>query len=402
MLAGIFALMQLIRLYNQPAGYALAKNGRITNYEQDLAYVIREEELIDTSEFVGERQIHIYDNNRAAKSDVVAYFIQDNNDEQKKEINSIDAQIQEIMKGIQLEYSQDVKNVEKSLENNLYDLLKDKEKIHDLNNKKTAIDELLETKVKYIANSNGKGSELNDLVNKRVALEKEIAKNKVSVKADKAGLISYRVDGYEETLKPENFLNITVDMLKGIKSSTNQLIPISTDRIKIINNFYAYIVVVTKSEEGTALKLNDTVKYTLGNDLDSLSKATVDYIIKDGDTNYVFLRTTDNIEKLSLYRKLNVNIVWWDYQGIKLPNEAIYEDKILDAEGNIIQTLKAINIQGVTGYKKKVWIKVENQVGGFSIVSNYEDAELEELGLYKELINDRNRLNIYDKVLIEN
>ena len=213
--------------------------------------------------------------------------------------------------------------------------------------------------------------------------------------------MSYRVDGYEEELKPENFLDITVDMLKHIKSSTNQLIPISTDKIKIINNFYAYIVVVTKSEEGTGLKLNDTVKYTLGNDLNSLSKATVDYIIKDGDTKYIFLRTSDNIEKLSLYRKLNVNIVWWDYQGIKLPNEAIYDDPITNKEGDIIQNIKAINIQGVTGYKKKVWVKIENQVGGFSIVSNYEDDELEALGVSKELINDRNKLNLYDKVLIE-
>ncbi|MBR3281321.1 MAG: hypothetical protein IKI57_05755 [Clostridia bacterium] len=399
---GLFAVTQLVRLYNQPAGYALAKNGRITNYEQDIAYVIRDEELVDTSEYVGERQINIYDNNRAAQGDVIAYFIQENNDEQKKEINSIDLQIQEIMKGMQLEYSQDVKNVEKSLESNLYDLLKDKEKIHDLNNKKTAIDELLEKKVKYIASSNGKGSELNELVNKRMALEKEIAKNKVSVKASKAGLVSYRVDGYEESLKPEDFLNITVDMLKNIKSSTNQLIPITTDKIKIINNFYAYLVVVTKSEEGTSLKLNDTVKYTLGTDLNNLSKATVDYIIKDGDTKYVFLRTTDNIEKLSQYRKLNVNIVWWDYQGIKLPNEAIYDDEIKDAQGNITKTLKAISVQGVTGYKRKVWVKVDNQVGGFSIVSNFEDAELEELGLNKELIDDRNRLNLYDKVLIEN
>ena len=134
----------------------------------------------------------------------------------------------------------------------------------------------------------------------------------------------------------------------------------------------------------------------------SYIKAVQDY--DDAKENYdkALVKYEGNIchSDLTGYYK-SVNIKTGDVLSSNTVIGTIYDDTITSEKGDIIQTLKAINIQGVTGYKKKAWIKVENQVGGFSIVSNYEDAELEELGLSQDQINDRNRLNLYDKVLIE-
>lgn len=399
-IGGIYAVVQLINLYNKPSDYVLAKNGRITNYEQDVAYVVREEQLIDISNNEGEIQTKIFDNNRAKKGDVIAYFVQEKSEEQTAELKDIDSKIQELMKDVQLEYIQDIKNVENNLESNLYSLIEDKKNIYDLNNKKKGIDELLEKKVKLIAESSSKGSELKQLVNQRIALEKEISKNKVGIKTDKAGLISYRVDGYENTFTPNAFSMITTDTLKSVKYSTDQLIPISSNQVKIINNFYAYLIVVSKSEESKALKLNDTVRYTIDNNFNNLSKATVDYIINEDDTRYIFIKTTDNIEKLAQYRKLSVKIVWWNYQGIKISKQAIFKDNIVSVDGKNLE-LDAVLVQNVNGYSRKVWIKLENQVGDDAIVDNYEDSELESLGVPKNEINGRKILNLYDKVLIK-
>ena len=399
-IGGIYAVVQLINLYNKPSDYVLAKNGRITNYEQDVAYVVREEQLIDISNNEGEIQTKIFDNNRAKKGDVIAYFVQEKSEEQTAELKDIDSKIQELMKDVQLEYIQDIKNVENNLESNLYSLIEDKKNIYDLNNKKKGIDELLEKKVKLIAESSSKGSELKQLVNQRIALEKEISKNKVGIKTDKAGLISYRVDGYENTFTPNAFSMITTDTLKSVKYSTDQLIPISSNQVKIINNFYAYLIVVSKSEESKALKLNDTVRYTIDNNFNNLSKATVDYIINEDDTRYIFIKTTDNIEKLAQYRKLSVKIVWWNYQGIKISKQAIFKDNIVSVDGKNLE-LDAVLVQNVNGYSRKVWIKLENQVGDDAIVDNYEDSELESLGVPKNEINGRKILNLYDKVLMQ-
>ena len=397
----VLCIYQLINTLNDSKEYVIARNGRITNYEQDVAYIVREESLIEIGEYSGERQIVIPDNNRAAKGDIIASFALDDNQEIKKSINELDSKIQELISNVSIEYPQDIKSIENNLEINLYSILNDKNDIYNLNNKKKNIDELLEKKIKLVANESKKDSELSKLVDERIRLEKEMNKNKVNIKTDKAGLVSYRVDGYENILSPDSFSNITVDMLKKIKYSTNQLIPVSSNEIKIINNFYAYLIVVSNSEEVKGLNLNDVVKYSIDNNFNDLNRATVEYIINDEDTRYVFLKTTDNIEKLSQYRKLNVNLVWWNYQGTKVPENAVMNEEIKDENNELIAKLNYVNVQGTTGYIKKIWVKVENRAEGYAIIDNYSDDELLELGLPEEKLDGRNKLNLYDKVIIK-
>ena len=52
-----FAIIQAMKIFNRPSEYMIAKNGRITNYENVIAYVIRDEEIINTDDYEGERKI---------------------------------------------------------------------------------------------------------------------------------------------------------------------------------------------------------------------------------------------------------------------------------------------------------------------------------------------------------
>ena len=397
---GVYMASRIYNMYNKPLEYNIARNGRIINYEQDVAYVVREEEVVDTSEYDKDMQIVTSDNSRIAKGGTIASFAVEENEELRNKIKEVDVEIQELIKDVQPEPTQELRSVEKSLENEIYNYVQEKNYYEDITNKKKYLDELLERKVKIIAGSSTKGSDLNKLVKERESLEKEINQNKIRVTADKAGLVSYRVDGYESKLSPNSFSNITVDMLENIKVSTDQIIPIDTKQVKIINNFYTYLIVVSKSEESKKIMLNDVIKYTINNNLNTLNKGVVDYIINENDTRYIFLKTTENVEKLAQYRKLNISIVWWNYQGMKISNNSIFEDVIKDDEGNEIAKLSAINLQTNTGYTRKVWVKVEKQAGGYSIVDNYTDAELEELGVPEDKVEDRSKLNLYDKVLV--
>ncbi len=396
-IGGLYFGYKAFDSYNKHIEYALAQNGRITKFEQDFAYVIREENVIDTGRHSGERQIIVADNNRAATGTVIASFSTGDNQETKEKISEIDAQIQEIMGETQYEPSQDIKAIESSLESNLYSIVQNRSDLYSLKNRKHSLDELLERKIKQIADEN-KGSDLRTLVNERISLEKEMAKNKVDIKTDKAGLVSYRVDGYEALLTPHSFSDISVEQLKKIKFQTDQIVPISTDKIKITNNFYAYLIVVSNSDEVKNLHLNDSIKYTINNDFNNLSKGTVDYIINDDDYRYVFIKTNDNVEKLSLYRKLNVKLVWWNYQGIRVPDDSILEEAYINNSGDV-EHINYVNIKSGTGYNKKVWIKVEKSAEGFSIIDNYKDGELEEMGFDSEKIRSRNNLNLYDEVV---
>ena len=64
--------------------------------------------------------------------------------------------------------------------------------------------------------------------------------------------------------------------------------------------------------------------------------------------------------------------------------------------------LKAVKILGTTGYQKEAWIKEEEQADGFSIISNYSDEELLNLGVSQDLVNGRTQVNMYDKIVVPN
>ena len=63
------------------------------------------------------------------------------------------------------------------------------------------------------------------------------------------GVVSYRVDGLEEELKPENFINFNKKLLEGYNLKTGQMIPTSLEAGKVVNNFECYIVTFLNSEE---------------------------------------------------------------------------------------------------------------------------------------------------------
>ena len=61
--------------------------------------------------------------------------------------------------------------------------------------------------------------------------------------------MSYKVDGLEDTLKPENFSSFNEEMLESYDLKTGQMVSTSSDAGKIVNNFKCYIVVFLDSEE---------------------------------------------------------------------------------------------------------------------------------------------------------
>ena len=71
----------------------------------------------------------------------------------------------------------------------------------------------------------------------------------------RSGVVSYRVDGYENTLTTENFDYLTKDFLKGIKLKVGQVVATSQESGKIIDNFKCYIACILNSEEAKQSKV---------------------------------------------------------------------------------------------------------------------------------------------------
>ena len=80
-------------------------------------------------------------------------------------------------------------------------------------------------------------------------LESKLKKGSEYQKAPISGIVSYRVDGLEESLKPENFNEMNEQFFKNLELKTGQIISASNESGKIIDNFKCYIAVTLDSKE---------------------------------------------------------------------------------------------------------------------------------------------------------
>ena len=65
--------------------------------------------------------------------------------------------------------------------------------------------------------------------------QNKLIENSKYVVAPMSGVVSYRVDGLEEILTPDNFETLNKDMLEELNLQTGQIVSTSNEKAKIIN-----------------------------------------------------------------------------------------------------------------------------------------------------------------------
>lgn len=118
--------------------------------------------------------------------------------------------------------------------------------------------------------------------------------------------------------------------------------------------------------------------------------AIIEYIVQEeGDNRVIVFKITENVEDLTQYREIYVDVIWWSYSGLKISNSAILEENDL----SYIERSKA-------GFSDKIYVKILRQNDTYSIIENYTNEELAELGFDSEYITKRAKLNVYDEILL--
>lgn len=398
----IYSFIQLVRFLKQPTNSTLVRNGELINSEEFVGYIIREEEIIDTSSYIGVPSIVITDENRVAKGGTIISYVSNEQEKIIEKISELDSKIQEAMENKPKIYSVDVKNLESDIQNNISQMLLKKSDVYEVSEYKNAINESIEKKAKIVGDLSPVGSKIKELISERMKYEIELNKSNQELKAEKAGLVSYRVDNYENILTPNSFSALSISELEKIKINVGQVVPINTNKLKIVNNFQCYIAVPMEAEKSEELNLNSTVKLRFGNTGEEYIKSTVEYISAEEDNQkLVIFKVPTNTEALTKYRKINLEIIWWNDAGLKIPNEAIKYVTIKNPQTNKdIATIPTLTILEST-YQEEAWVKVIRSTDKFSIVENYTDEELIEMGLTEDLISGRTEIKMYDEILVE-
>lgn len=394
----IYTLIQIVLFLKKPTNLTLIKNGELIKYEEVEGYIIRDETIIDTSKYSGTPNITISDANRVAKGSTIISYISNSQESLIKKITQLDEKIQKALEEQKTTYSADVKELESTIQYNLYEMLKYRSDVYEISEFKSTINEKIEKKAKIVGELSPTGSLVKSLIDERLEYEKELNNSRQELISPAAGLVSYRVDNLENILTPNSFTALSIEKLENLRITLGQIIPINTSTVKIIDNFSCYIAIPMYSEESKNLSLNSTVKLRINNN-ENYIKATVSYISEEKNARLVILKITNNIEELTKYRKIELDVIWWSDTGLKVPTNAIKEKDIYNSNNEKIATISAVTVQEA-GYKEDIWIKIIRESGNFAIIENYSDEELLELGIDKNQINNNGSISLYDEIII--
>ena len=201
--------------------------------------------------------------------------------------------------------------------------------------------------------------------------------------------MSYRIDGLENVLKTGDFSYLNEEVFDSIEIKMGATIPLSNNNCKIINNFNSYIATFMNTEKANTANVGDevTLRLTTGNVL----SAKIVYLgetTKEG--RVIVFEIREGIENLIEFRKISMDVIWWDYSGYKVSNSVL-----ISGDGkNYVQKYK-------TTSSEIILVKVKRQNDTYSIISNYTDEELLEMGISQEEINKRTKIKLYDRLLVQ-
>lgn len=387
-LLSIYLIYIIYLLIKQPTNVFTVEKGKLYKEETDIGYIIRNEKVVKGNNYKNGMEQIISEGEKAAVNENIFRYYSTNEDSLKSKIADLDVKIQEAMaEEDESLFTSDMK----LLENQIDDKLKNISQITDtsrLEEEKKEIDDLVTKKAKTAGESSPQGSYLRQLINERKGYENELNSGAEYVKAPMSGIVSYRVDGLEETLTPNNFSSLNKEYLESLNLSTGKIVATSDEEGKVIDNFSCYIAAITSSEEAKQAEVGDDVKVRLSNNAEIPAEIT--NIIKEDDGDIIIiLEVKKQIEELINYRKITFDLIWWDASGLKVPNEAIVNENDL----NYV-------VRNRAGYLSKILVKVKRQGDNYSIIDSYSTEELKELGFSDEEIANYKKISIYDEILI--
>lgn len=380
----IYAVYLLVR---QPTDKVTVENGTLYLEETDIGYIIRDEQVVKGNNYKNGMERIKNEGEKTAKGDSIYRYYSKNEDKLKEQISELDSKIQESLKGQTGIFSSDIKLLENQLDEKIA-LLSQTSDMSKITEYKKQISDLVSKKAKLSGESSAAGTYLKQLYNQRAKLENELNSGAEYIKASLSGIVSYKVDGLEETLTPNNFSTINKEFLENLKLKTGQLIATNDECGKVIDSSKCYIATITSSEQSKKANVGDSVKIRLSNS--KVIDAKISYVSQENEEEtLIILEINKQISELANYRKISFDLIWWNSSGLKVPNQAIVESDGL----NYV-------VRNRAGYLDKILVNVKRKNDKYSIVTSYSTDELNNLGFSSTDIQSMKTISIYDELIL--
>lgn len=387
----IYLIYTIYLLIKQPTDIFTLEEGTLYSEETDIGYIIRDEVVIQGENYKNGMEKIKSEGEKVAVNEAVFRYYTKNEDSLKQKIAELDTKIQEAMANeTETElFPSDIKSLETQIEEKLAGIsnIKDTTKLEET---KKEINELVTKKANIAGDLSPQGSYLKELIEERKNYESELNSGAEYVNSSKSGVVSYKVDGFEDVLKPtdECFSSLSKDYLETLDLKTGKTIPTSDESGKIVDNTYCYIATITNTEEAKNAKVGDKINVRLPSGEEV--SAEISYILdEESGERVLIIKIEKGVEELINYRKISFDLIWWSAQGLKIPNQAIVKENDL-----------AYVVRNRAGYLNKILVKVKKEGDKYSIVEPYDTEELKELGFTSEEIISYKKISLYDEVIL--
>lgn len=383
----IYIAVTVIKLIIAPTDVSIVENGIVSLEESAIGYVIRDEKIAKGTNMENTMVQMKVEGEKTANGEPIFRYSSTNEENLNNKINELNNKIQEAMTGQTDLFSGDIKAIENQIENKI-EGLNLKNDIQEIAEYKKDINTYITKKSKISGNLSKSGSYINNLIQEREKYQTELKNASEYVNAPISGVVSYRVDNIEEVLTINNFESLTKDFLEKLDLKTGQIVA-SSDKVgKVINNYRCYIATILDSNEAKETTIGK--KVTLRLSTQDEIEATISYISEQDDKSYLIIfEIRDCVEKLIDYRKISFDVIWWEYDGLKIPKSAISYDNGL-----------SYIVRNRGGYYSKILVKVLKENDNYCIVDNYDDEDLKELGYSTNEIYSTKKISIYDEIII--
>ena len=245
-----------------------------------------------------------------------------------------------------------------------------------------------------IPQNNLLGQSIESLNKKKEEIKKEIDETNVSDTTKASGIFTYKIDGYENTLKAKEFSNYTYDSLPlsdAIVDSDNEIkISKKVDAFKIIDNFQWYLAL--KIDDKRAIgdyEIGDVLAITLPlKDKNLELKGNIIAINNSSNKSVVILKFNKYLHEFYNTRFPKVKLVQKKVEVLKIPKSVIFDQK--GENGVFIK-----DFSGIVKYRP---IKIISNEGEFTYIDKGDENLLINIDTRDEAIRT---LSIYDEIILK-
>ena len=194
----IYVIYSVVKLIIKPADTVYVEMGQIQEEETALGYIVRDETVLKGENYKNGMEQKKTEGEKVAKGEAIFRYYSNDEEDLVEKIKELDSKIDEAMLA-ENPLSADAKVLEEQIDSKINQLYQENN-LKIIQDYKQEISNNMTKKAKIVGEQSPAGSYLKKLIDERSKYENKLNSGTEYINATKSGVISYRVDGYEDVL----------------------------------------------------------------------------------------------------------------------------------------------------------------------------------------------------------